>query len=104
MEAKPIRRYRVDKSWRSGILPAASGTRLHSLNFLDIDEGRPQPFERVRLVDVSSGKEVYQLAWDPRTLLTKPAISPSDRRLSRVRMFPSEIVLTPAIRPANASL
>jgi hypothetical protein len=96
MDARPVRRYKVEKAWRTGILPAASGTRfgiyehgytaLNSLaNLLDIDEGRPQDFQRVRVIDISSGKEVYKLEWDPRPYLTKPALSPSGHRLARVR-------------------
>jgi hypothetical protein len=96
MDARPVRRYKVEKAWRTGILPAASGTRfgiyehgytaLNSLaNLLDIDEGRPQDFQRVRVIDISSGKEVYKLEWDPRPYLTKPALSPSGHRLARVK-------------------
>ncbi len=96
MDARPIRRYKVAKAWRTGILTAALGTRfgiyehgytaLNSLvNFLDIDEGRPQDFQRVRVIDISSGKEVYRIEWDPRPFLAKPALSPSGSRLARVR-------------------
>jgi hypothetical protein len=96
MDARPIRRYKVEKAWRTGLLPTTSGTRfgiyehgftaLNSLvNFLDIDEGRPQDFQRVRVIDMLSGKEVSRLEWDPRPYLIKPALSPSGHRLARVR-------------------
>ena len=63
MNARPIRRYKVEKAWRTGFLPTASGTRfgiyehgytlLNSIvNFLDIDDGRPQNFQRVRVIDM----------------------------------------------------
>jgi hypothetical protein len=96
MDARPIRRYKVEKAWRTGFLPTASGTRfgiyehgytvLNSIvNFLDIDDGRPQDFQRVRVIDMSSGKEVSRLEWDPRPFLIKPALSPSGHRIARVR-------------------
>jgi len=96
LDGKQIRRYRVEKAWRTGFLPTSSGTRfgiyehgytaLNSLaNFLDIDEGRPQDFQRVRVIDISSGNEVFRLEWDPRPHLIKPALSPSGHRLARVR-------------------
>jgi len=102
MDAKPIRRYKVDKAWRTGFLPTSSGTRfgiyehgytaLNSLaNLQDIDEGRPQDFQRVRAIDISSGKEVYRLEWDPRPYLTKPVLSPSGHRLARVRAGSLEV-------------
>jgi hypothetical protein len=96
MDAKEIRRYKVAKAWRTGFLPTTSGTRfgiyehgytlLNSvINFLDIDEGRPQDFQRVRVIDMVSGNEVSQLEWDPRPHLVKPALSPSGHRIARVR-------------------
>lgn len=96
MDARPIRRYRVDKAWRTGILPASAGTRfgiyehgytvLNSiLNFYDIDDARPQDFQRVRVIDMLSGNEVFRLEWDPRPHLIKPALSPSGRRIALVR-------------------
>lgn len=95
-DGKQIHRYKVEKAGRTGFLPAASGTRfaiyehgytaLNSIiNFLDIDGGRPQDFQRVRVVDLSSGNEVFRLEWDPRPHLIKPAISPNGHRVARVR-------------------
>jgi hypothetical protein len=95
-DARSIRRYKVEKAWRTGFLSTASGTRfgiyehgytiLNSIvNFLDTDDGRPQDFQRVRVIDLASGKEVSRLEWDPRPHLTKPALSPSGHRLARVR-------------------
>jgi hypothetical protein len=96
VDGHEIRRYKVEKAWRTGFLPATSGTRfaiyehgyttLNSImNFLDIDDGRPQNFQRVRVIDMSSGNEVYRLEWDPRPHLIKPALSPSGHRIARVR-------------------
>jgi hypothetical protein len=96
MDAKPIRRYAVAKAWRTKLISTASGTRfgilehgytlLNSLfNFLDIDDGRPENFQRVRVIDVSSGKELGLLEWDPRPSGIKPALSPSGRLIARVR-------------------
>jgi hypothetical protein len=77
VDGKQIRRYKVAKAWRTGFLPATSGKRfgfyehgyraLNSIiNFLDIDGGRPQDFQRVRVIDALSGNEVSRLEWDPR--------------------------------------
>lgn len=96
LDARPIRRYNVEKAWRTSFLPTTSGTRfgiyehgytvLNSIaNFLDIDDRRPQDFQRVRIIDMQSGKEVFRLEWDPRPNLVKPALSPSGHRLARVR-------------------
>jgi hypothetical protein len=96
MEAKQIWRYKVAKAWRSGFLTATSGTRfaIHEygytllnsiINFLDIDDGRPEDFQRVRVIDITSGREVFQLEWDPRPHLIKPALSPSGHRVARVK-------------------
>jgi hypothetical protein len=96
VDGRQIRRYKVEKAWRTGFLPATSGTRfgiyehgyttLNSItNFLDIDDGRPQNFQRVRVIDMSSGNEVYKLEWDPTPHLVKPALSPSGHRIAHVR-------------------
>jgi hypothetical protein len=97
-DGKQIRRYKVEKAWagRTGFLPTASGTRfgiyehgytaLNSIvNFLDFDSGRPQNFQRVRVIDLSSGNEVFRLEWDPRPHLIKPTISPNGHLIARVR-------------------
>jgi len=96
VDGKQIRRYKVAKAWRTSFLPATSGTRfgiyehgytaLNSIiNFLDIDDGRPQDFQQVRVIDMLSGNEVSRLEWDPRPHLIKPALSPSGHRVARVR-------------------
>ena len=96
MDGKPKRRYMVAKAWRTGFLPTTSGTRfaiyehgytaLNSIvNVLDIDDGRPQNFQRVRIIDLASGNEVYRLEWDPRPGLIRPALSPNGGRIARVR-------------------
>jgi len=96
LDGKELHRYKVKDALRTGLLPTSAGTRfgiyeygytaLNSLvNLLDIDEGRPKDLQRVRVIDISSGKEVYQLEWDPRPLLIRPAISPNGHRLADVR-------------------
>lgn len=95
MDGERFRNYKVEKAWRTGFLSTASGMRfaiyehgyttLNSiLNFLDIDDGRPENFQRVRVIDMSSGKEIFRLEWDPRPHLIKPALSPSGHWLARV--------------------
>jgi len=95
-DGRRIRRYKVEKAWRTGFLSTASGTRfgiyehgytrLNSLvNFLDIDGGRPENFQRVRVIDMSSGHEVSRFEWDPRSRAIKPAISPDGHRIARVK-------------------
>jgi hypothetical protein len=96
VDGHQIRRYKVEKAWRTGFLPTTAGTRFgiyeHGyttfnsiVNFLDIDDGRPQNFQRVRVIDMSSGNEVYNFEWDPRPHLVEPALSPSGHRIARVR-------------------
>ncbi len=96
LDGRLNRRYKVAKAWRTGFLPTTSGTRfaiyehgyttLNSIvNFLDIEDGRPQNFQRVRIIDLASGNEVYRLEWDPRPGLIKPALSPEGNRIARVR-------------------
>jgi hypothetical protein len=93
---KQIRRYKVAKVGHIDFLPTASGTRFgiyeHGYtrwnsvgNFLDLDEGRPGNFQRVRVIDMPSGDEVSRFEWDPRPDGIKPAISPDGHRIARVR-------------------
>jgi len=61
-------------------------TRLNSaVNFLDIDEGRPENVQRVRVIDLSSGDEVSRFEWDPRSRSIKPAIAPDGHHIVRVK-------------------
>lgn len=95
---KQIRRYKVARVDHTGFLSTASGTRfgiyehgytrLNSVvNFLDIDEGRPENFQRVRVIDMSSWDEISRFEWDPQTRshVIKPAISPDGHRIARVK-------------------
>jgi hypothetical protein len=102
-DGKQIRRYKVADAWRTGFLPAASGTRFgiyeHGytrlssiLNFPDIDTGRPENFQRVRVIDLSTGNEVSRFEWDPRPHVIKPAISPDGHRIARVKSGVLEVL------------
>jgi hypothetical protein len=56
------------------------------LNFFSIE--RPFNLERVRVVDVATGKPIFRLRWDPRPyvgLLARPALSPDGKRLAVIR-------------------
>jgi hypothetical protein len=55
------------------------------VNFLDIDGGRPENSQLVRVVDLSTGKEIATFEWDPRPFRTKPALSASGHKLARIR-------------------
>lgn len=95
-DGKETRRYKVATSWKTGFLPTASGTRfgiyehgytrLNSVvNFLDIDEGRPENFQRVRVIDMSTWDEISRFEWDPKGYEVTPAISPDGHHVARVR-------------------
>jgi hypothetical protein len=96
IDGKLNRRYKVAKAWRTGFLPTTSGTRfaiyehgytvLNSIvNFLDVDDVRPENFQRVRIIDLASRNEVFRLEWDPRPHLVRPVLSPNGDRIARVR-------------------
>jgi hypothetical protein len=96
IDGKPLRRYKVSNVWGTSFLPAVSGKRFaiyeHGysalnkiLNFPDIAVGRPENYQRVRVIDQSSGRELLSLEWDPRPTQMTPALSPSGRHLARVK-------------------
>lgn len=64
-------------------------TRLNSLvNFFDIGDTRGYNRARIRAFDVASGRQLFELSWDPREYRGEnilPAFSPSGRRLALVR-------------------
>lgn len=103
---RELYRLPVQRVWRSGFLTTYKGTRFglyeHGytrlntlLNFLDIDEGRPENFQRVRVFDTSSPNEIAQFNWDPRPHLVKPALSLNGRRLARIRGAVLEVLSVP---------
>lgn len=65
-----------------------SYTRWNALvNFLDIDNTRPHNFARVRVFDTISGKELFEMNWDPRPsqAVPTPALSPDGHKLALIR-------------------
>jgi len=91
----------VKDAWRghTHFIPCASGsrfaitelyyTRVNSMvNFFDIGDTRAYNRARIRVFDVASGKQVFELSWDPRGYRGEnilPALSPSGRRLALIR-------------------
>ena len=99
LDGRELHRYKLKKAYRTDFLPMASGKRLgiyeygftfwnSLLNFFDFEETRPPDFQRVRVIDISSGTEVAGLEWDPRQSPLRhsiePRLSPSGHRLARV--------------------
>jgi hypothetical protein len=99
LDGRELHRYKLSKADRTDFLPTASGKRFgiyeygftywnSLLNLLDFEETRPPDFQRVRVIDISSGIAVARLVWDPRqgTLRhsIEPRLSPSGHRLARV--------------------
>jgi hypothetical protein len=99
LDGRELHRYKVAQAYRTGFLPTASGERFgiyeygftfwnSVLNFWDIDDTRPPNFQRVRVIDISSGTEVARVEWDPRQSPLRhsiePRLSPSGHRLARV--------------------
>lgn len=71
-----------------------SYTRWNSIvNFLDIDGGRPHNFARVRVFDTDSGKQLFEMNWDPRPSQTvpPPALSPDGHKLALIRYSELEV-------------
>jgi hypothetical protein len=99
LDGRELHRYKLKKAYRTDFLPTASGKRFGIyeygftfwntlLNFFDFEETRPPDFQRVRVIDISSGTEVAGLEWDPRQSPLRhsiePQLSPSGHRLARV--------------------
>jgi len=64
-------------------------TRINSIiNFFDINDSRAYNRKRIRVFDVGTGKQVFELQWDPRGYRGEsilPALSADGRRLAVVR-------------------
>jgi hypothetical protein len=106
LDGKELYRIAVQKAWQAGFIPSFEGARFgvyeygytlwnSIVNFLDIDEGRQMNFQKVRIINTSSGSNVVELEWDPRPHLVTPAISPNGHLLARVRGAVLEIVAIP---------
>jgi hypothetical protein len=96
LNAEPKYEYRVEDPLKSESIPCLSGTGVgiyehgytsldSMINFLDIDHGRPENFERLRIFDLSSGSEKANFEWDPQSYPIKPALSHSGTRIARIR-------------------
>jgi hypothetical protein len=107
LDGRQLRRYKLEKAYRTSFLPTASGKRFgiyeygftfwnSVLNFSDLDETRPPNFQRVRVIDISSGAEVAGFEWDPRQSplrhTIEPRLSLSGHRLARVEAGILEIL------------
>ena len=71
-----------------------SFTRWNSIvNFLDIDSSRPHNFARVRVFDTDSGKQLFEMSWDPRPsqIVPSPALSPDGHKLALIRHSELEV-------------
>lgn len=69
-------------------------TRWNSIvNFWDIDNHRPPNFARVRVFDTDSGKQLFEMNWDPRPSQTvpPPALSPDGHKLALIRHSELEV-------------
>lgn len=98
----------VTRSYQTAILPDALGkrfiiedqgyTRMNSIvNSMDIDQERPYNFSRVRVFDTDSGKQLFELHWDPRPSWFAPvaAFSPSGHKLALIRHSELEVFEIP---------
>jgi hypothetical protein len=89
------------------LIPNRSGSRFFLLeegytkwnsiiNFLDIDQGRPFNFVRVRVFDTASGKQLFELHWDPRPQsIPTPGLSPDGKRITLIRHAKLEVYALP---------
>lgn len=71
-----------------------SYTRWNSIvNFLDIDSSRPHNFARVRVFDTNSGKQLFEMSWDPRPsqIVPPPALSPDGHKLALIQHSELEV-------------
>jgi hypothetical protein len=91
----------VKEAWRGNtrFIPSASGSRFciaelrHAglnafVNFFDITSDQPYGRREIRVFEVASGKQVFELHWDPRSHQGEnalPALSPRGHRLALLR-------------------
>jgi hypothetical protein len=96
----------VAKPWQAELLVSVSGvrfgiseygyTRLNSLlNPLDIDNGRPPDLQRVRVMEVGTGKLAAEFEWDPRPYVVPPALSPTGHHVAVIRQGTLEVYEIP---------
>ncbi|MHB8411806.1 MAG: hypothetical protein ACYDDI_07645 [Candidatus Acidiferrales bacterium] len=67
------------------------------VNFWDIDNARPHNFGRVRVFNTDSGKQLFELSWDPRPsyFIPRPAISPDGHKLALIQHSELEVFDVP---------
>jgi len=94
----------VTDTYETKLTPNRSGSRFCALeesytpwnsivNFWDIDNARPHNFARVRIFDMASGKQLFEMNWDPRPSQTvpPPALSPDGHKLALIRHSQLEV-------------
>lgn len=90
------------------LIPNRSGSRFCVLEqsytqwnsivyFFDIDDARPHNFARVRVLDTDSGKQLFELRWDPRPsyFIPRPTISPDGHRFALIQHSKLEVFEIP---------
>jgi hypothetical protein len=89
----------IKDQWNSEFVNCRSGSRfaIHEsaytrwnsiINFLDIDQGRPFNVESVRIFGTKSGKEAFNLSWNPQPyvgILPTPSLSPDGKKLAVIQ-------------------
>jgi hypothetical protein len=101
LDGRQLHRYKLQKVYQAGFLPTAEGKRfgIHeygftfwnsvaNFDFLGFEDSRAPDFQRVRVIEVSSGNEVARLEWaparSPHRGFIEPQLSPSGHRLARI--------------------
>jgi hypothetical protein len=108
LDESVVYRVPVTRAYQTAILSDAAGKRfsvedqgytlMNSIvNFMDIDQGRPYNFSPVRVFDTDSGKQLFELHWDPRPSWFAPVatLSPDGHKLAVIRHSELEVFNIP---------
>lgn len=94
-------------NFNATVIPNVSGSRFcileagytrwnRMVNFVDIDSSRLPNSARIRVLDTSSGKQLFILRWDPRpSSVRRPAISPDGHRIALIQHSTLEVFEIP---------